>query len=160
MVTFISFLIAAVIVFGGAYLFGRINAAASEREKQRKRAAWRAKLAEKEKQQAAGGSVAVEVVDDDDREKYSIKGINMREIDDSCLGDFMGTARALKSNKFDPYAIGIYIGSKRVGWFPRGNARLHDEITARGGSVPVEGYISTFTNDDGELLYYGRVWFL
>lgn len=89
--------------------------------------------------------------------KYDIKGINFRDLDDSYLGDFIGTARALKSNQHDPYAIGIYIGSRRVGFLPRGNSQLHAEIMAVGGSVGVEGYIARATDEQGRSFYYGKV---
>lgn len=89
--------------------------------------------------------------------KYDIKGINFRDLDDSYLGDFIGTARALKSNQHDPYAIGIYIGARRVGFLPRGNSQLHAEIMAAGGSVGVEGYIARATDEQGRSFYYGKV---
>ncbi len=87
---------------------------------------------------------------------YSIKGINFCGLDDSYLGDFEGTARALKADKYDPFAIGVYIGSKRVGWLPKGNAELHGHILEAGGSVPCEGWISK-GNDGSHSFYYGRV---
>lgn len=87
---------------------------------------------------------------------YSIKGINFCGLDDSYLGDFEGTARALKADKYDPFAIGVYIGSKRVGWLPKGNAELHGHILEAGGSVPCEGWISK-GNDASHSFYYGRV---
>jgi len=87
---------------------------------------------------------------------YSIKGINFCGLDDSYLGDFEGTARALKADKYDPFAIGVYIGSKRVGWLPKGNAELHGHILEAGGSVPCEGWISK-GNDGDHSFYYGRV---
>lgn len=87
---------------------------------------------------------------------YSIKGINFCGLDDSYLGDFEGTARALKADKYDPFAIGVYIGSKRVGWLPKGNAELHGLILEAGGSVPCEGWISK-GNDASHSFYYGRV---
>lgn len=89
---------------------------------------------------------------------FSIKGINFRELDDSLLGDFVGTARALKSNPHDPYAIGVYIGSRRVGFLPGGNADLHARILEMGGSVDAEGYIAKGTDeDDGHEFFYGKV---
>lgn len=99
-------------------------------------------------------SVSVEMSEDD--YEYSIKGINYCNIDDSMLGDFIGTARALKSNPHDPYAVGVYRGSKRVGFLPKGNQELHERIMAVGGSVDADGYIAK-ANEDGRTFYYGKV---
>ena len=95
-------------------------------------------------------------VDDNDEYEYSIKGINYCGIDDSMLGDFEGTARALRSNTHDPYAIGIYRGNKRVGFLPRGNKELHARIMANGGSAGAMGYIAK-AEEDGHTFYYGKV---
>lgn len=94
--------------------------------------------------------------DKDSAYEYSIKGINFCGVDDSMLGDFIGTARALKSNPHDPYAIGIYRGAKRVGFLPGGNQTLHAQITAFGGAVNVDGYIAKY-NENGRVFYYGKV---
>ena len=92
--------------------------------------------------------------------EYSIKGINKRGLDDSFLGDFVGTARALKSNPYDPYAIGVYIGSRHIGYFPRDNKELHALLISVGGYVDVEGYVAKGVDDDeGYTFYYGKVWF-
>ena len=109
------------------------------------------------KKQAAGARVelSMETTEVPDY-PYSIKGINFCGLDDSYLGDFEGTARALKADKYDPFAIGVYIGSKRVGWLPKGNAELHGHILEAGGSVPCEGWISK-GNDASHSFYYGRV---
>ena len=101
-------------------------------------------------------SVSVSVTTDESDYQYSIKGINFCGIDDSMLGDFIGTARALKSNPHDPYAIGIYRGSKRVGFLPKGNQELHAKIMAVGGSVDADGYIAK-DKEDGRTFYYGKV---
>lgn len=104
-------------------------------------------------------TISVSITTEDDTEyEYSIKGINFRDIDDSMLGDFVGTARALKSNSHDAYAIGVYRGNRRVGFLPRGNKELHAEIIARGGSVRVDGYIAKAEGEaDGRTFYYGKV---
>lgn len=101
-------------------------------------------------------SVTVETSTDSDEYAFSIKGINFCNLDDSMLGDFAGTARALKSNPHDPFAIGIYRGNKRVGFLPRGNQELHERITALGGSVDAVGYIAK-AEEDGKTFYYGKV---
>lgn len=89
---------------------------------------------------------------------FPIKGINYRDIDETYLGDFVGTARALRSNNHDPYAVGIYIGSRRVGFIPRGNADVHALIMRNGGIIDASGYIARrFDETDGHYFYYGKV---
>lgn len=100
--------------------------------------------------------VTKQTIQESETDGYSIKGINHCGLNDSALGDFIGTARALKSNSHDPYAIGIYIGSKRIGFLPGGNRELHERITALGGIVDADGYISK-GNEDGRDFYYGKV---
>lgn len=88
---------------------------------------------------------------------YNIKGINYADIDDTFLGDFFGYVRALKSNRHDPHAIGVYVKNRRVGFLPKGDAQLHARIMALGGSVGAEGYIAKGTGDDGHVFYYGKL---
>ena len=95
-------------------------------------------------------------------EEYSIKGINKSGIDDRYLGDFTGTAVAYRNNRYDPYAVGIYINDKRIGWLPAGSVGAHAAIMAAGGTVKVYGYIAKATEDDddenaGNEFYYGKV---
>ncbi len=89
--------------------------------------------------------------------EFSIKGINFRELDDTMLGDFMGYVRALKSNPHDKYAIGVYVGNKKVGFLPRGNKELHEKLIANGGTAGADGYIAKGESEDGRLFYYGKV---
>jgi hypothetical protein len=89
--------------------------------------------------------------------EYNIKGINLCGLDDSYLGDITGTARTLKSNEYDRYAIGIYVGGKRIGYIPRGNRALYTKIKSVGGCADVEGYISKSTDENGRQFYYGKV---
>lgn len=124
---------------------------------------------QREKQeQAKRPAISIEVTtshDDGDESEESegdltfpIKGINYRDIDDSYIGDFTGTARALRSNPHDPYAVGIYIGSRRVGFIPRGNADVHALIMRNGGSVDASGYIGSRTDKtNGRVIYFGEV---
>lgn len=100
--------------------------------------------------------VTVTMTTDEDGYRYDIKGINFCNIDDTMLGDFFGTVRALKSNTHDPYAIGVYRGNKRVGFLPRGNKELHAKIMSVGGSTGIEGYIAK-AEDNGRTFYYGKV---
>ena len=90
--------------------------------------------------------------------QYNIKGLNLRGLDDSILGDFYGTARSLKSNPHDPHAIGVYVGSRRVGFLPRGNDELWQTIMDRGGIVDAIGYIAKAEDEQtGRPFYYGKV---
>lgn len=73
------------------------------------------------------------------------------------LGDFMGYVRALKSNPQDKYAIGVYVGNKKVGFLPRGNKELHEKLIANGGTAGADGYIAKGKSEDGRLFYYGKV---
>lgn len=89
--------------------------------------------------------------------EYNIKGINFRDIDDTMIGDFEGYVRALKSNRYDPYAIGVYVGSRKVGYLPRGNKDLHKAIMLMGGTAAADGYIAKDSAEDGRTFYYGKV---
>ena len=102
-------------------------------------------------------TVEATTVDNSEYEyEYNIKGINYCYIDDSMLGYFIGTAKALRSNPHDPYAIGVYRGNRRVGFLPRGNRELHAKITVLGGSATLDGYIAKTSDDDGREFYYGK----
>lgn len=91
-------------------------------------------------------------------DEYSIKGINKSGIDDRYLGSFVGAAVAFRDNPYDPYAVGIFINDKRIGWLPAGSVGAHVAIMAAGGTVKVNGYISKATDDeDGHEFYYGIV---
>lgn len=91
-------------------------------------------------------------------DEYSIKGINKSGIDDRYLGSFEGAAVAFRDNPYDPYAVGIYIIDKRIGWLPAGSVGAHVAIMAAGGTVKVNGYIAKATDDeDGHEFYYGIV---
>lgn len=156
-----ALLIFGLIVVVATILFNYQDKVAKEKERKYKerhdqRASRVFELREK-KNQLDKPTISVAVTTDDDAGyEYSIKGINYRNIDDSMLGDFIGTVRALKSNPHDTYAIGVYCGNKRIGFLPRGNKELHAKIVACGGSVDAEGYIAKA--DDGErTFYYGKV---
>lgn len=108
------------------------------------------------RQTRRSASVSMEVNEVPDY-PYSIKGINYADIDDTFLGDFFGYVRALKSNRHDPHAVGVYVKNRRVGFLPKGDAQLHARIMALGGSVGAEGYIAKGTGDDGHVFYYGKL---
>jgi hypothetical protein len=93
-------------------------------------------------------------------DEYSIKGINKSGINDRYLGDFEGAAVAFRDNPYDPYAVGIYINNKRIGWLPAGSVGAHVAIMAAGGTVKAHGYIAKAKEDDdedGDEFYYGKV---
>ena len=93
-------------------------------------------------------------------DEYSIKGINKSGIDDRYLGSFEGAAVAFRDNPYDPYAVGIYINNKRIGWLPAGSVGAHVAIMAAGGTVKAHGYIAKAKEDDdedGDEFYYGKV---
>lgn len=90
--------------------------------------------------------------------EYSIKGINMSGITDKYLGENDGTAQAVTDNNYDPYAVAIYVGKKRVGWLPAGCVDVHKAIMERGGSISVYVYIGKAEDEeDGHEFYYGKV---
>ena len=90
--------------------------------------------------------------------EYSIKGINLSGITDKYLGSCEGTAKAVTGNDYDPYAVAIYVGKKRVGWLPAGCVDVHKAIIELGGSIDVYVYIGKATDDeDGHEFYFGKV---
>lgn len=91
-------------------------------------------------------------------DEYSIKGINKSGIDDRYLGGFEGAAVAFRDNPYDPYAVGIFINDKRIGWLPAGSVGAHVAIMAAGGTVKAYVYIAKATDEeDGHEFYYGKV---
>ena len=112
------------------------------------------KEAMKSKKKKSLGSVDLGGFDD---EPIPIKGINFCDIDDSMIGDFEGYIRIQKSNRHDPYAIGVYKGRKRIGYLPRGSKELLEE----GGKADAEGYIVKRVDEEsGRKFYYGEVEFI
>ncbi len=90
--------------------------------------------------------------------EYSIKGINMSGINDKYLGHHRGMSKAITDNDYDPYAIAVYVGKKRVGWFPAGCIDVHAEIMELGGTMTTHVYIGKATDEeDGHVFYYGKV---
>lgn len=95
--------------------------------------------------------------DEEDEGTFSIKGINYANLDDSYLGDHDGYIKAVTDNPKDPYAIGVYVGRKRVGWLPGGNSELHAELLNIGGKAKVNILISKGYDDyDNHPFYYGK----
>lgn len=95
--------------------------------------------------------------DEPEEMEFSIKGINYANIDDSYLGDHDGYIKAVTNNPKDPYAIGVFIGKKRVGWLPAGNRQLHDGLLSIGGKAKVHVFISKSYDDyDNHQFYYGK----
>ena len=89
--------------------------------------------------------------------EYSIKGINKSGITDKYLGHHDGVSKAITDNDYDPYAIAVYVGKKRVGWFPAGCVDVHAEIMELGGTMYTHVYIGKATDEDGREFYYGKV---
>ena len=95
--------------------------------------------------------------EDFDEITYSIKGINYANLDDSYLGDHEGYIKAVTNNPKDPYAIGVFVGRKRVGWLPAGNKELHAGLLSIGGKAKVSIVISKGYDDfDDRPFYYGK----
>lgn len=93
-------------------------------------------------------------------EEYKIKGLNFRTENIDFIGEFVGTAKACRNNRHDPYAVAIFADGKQIGFFPAGQQFLHEQIMAKGGEVKCYGYIGRKEDeDDGHYFYYGRVWF-
>lgn len=115
-------------------------------------------LFEKRKKKKSIGSVDLGGFDD---EPIPIKGINFCDIDDSMVGDFEGYIRIQKSNRHDPYAIGVYKGRRRIGYLPRGNKELYQRLLEEGGKADAEGYIVKRVDEEsGRKFYYGEVEFI
>ncbi|MBQ1485258.1 MAG: hypothetical protein IIZ44_02250 [Muribaculaceae bacterium] len=89
--------------------------------------------------------------------EYTIKGINMSGITDKYLGHHDGVSKAITDNDYDPYAIAVYVGKKRVGWFPAGCIDVHEAIMELGGTMHTHVYIGKATDEDGREFYYGNV---
>ena len=152
-------LLLGVVVIGVSIWLAYQDKAAKEKERKRKERYDQkaSRLFELQEKQSGKSPISITVTTDDNAQYlYNIKGINYCGVTDSMLGDFIGTARALKSNPHDPYAIGIYRGNKRVGFLPGGNSELHTKIMSVGGSVDADGYIAK-SDDGGCIFYYGKV---
>lgn len=99
--------------------------------------------------------ISVHMTTDED---FSIKGINYAGLSKEDVGDFSGTLVAVDDNEHDPHAVAVYKGTKRVGWLPRGNEKMHEEIKALGGSMKCRGFIDTDVDeDDGRKFFFGYV---
>lgn len=93
----------------------------------------------------------------DDEYRYDIAGINYRHLDDSYLGNFEGTVIVEPDNEYDPLAIAIYLGKKKVGYLSRkDNYLIHEKLEKIGGKTHCSGYIDKAT-EDGRSYYYGRI---
>jgi hypothetical protein len=90
--------------------------------------------------------------------EYSINGINMSGITDKYLGHHDGVSKAITDNDHDPYAIAVYVGKKRVGWFPAGCVDVHEAIMELGGTIDVHVYIGkAMDEEDGHEFYFGKI---
>ena len=105
-----------------------------------------------------GNGVKGEIVSIEVTETFSIKGLNFHDLDESMVGPFKGYVKIQRNNKYDRYAIGVYIDGEEVGHLPRGNKALFNKIAAKGGKVRATGFIDMGEDqEDGHLYFYGEV---
>ena len=65
----------------------------------------------------------------EDNPGYKIAGINLQKLTDRYLGAFKGTLKAEEYNAFDPKAVAIYRGQKKVGYVPKEfSAQVFDSL--------------------------------
>lgn len=89
---------------------------------------------------------------------YKISGINFRHLDDSHLGEFVGTIKIEEGNPYDDYAVAIYRGRKKVGYIPREHSRaVFDELLKSNGSAECVGFIYTFIDETLTEKFAGRI---
>lgn len=74
---------------------------------------------------------------------FDIKGISFRGLTpESDKGKFYGYIEHEKGNPHDKYAIGVYNGNgKHLGYTPKGNVTLLNEIYEAGGKIEAWGYL-------------------
>lgn len=110
----------------------------------------RRKERKKGEKKTKGSKLKVRV---DSREEYNIAGINHRGLDDSALGDFTGTVRCDYDNAYDDTALAVYTDTGlHLGYLPKGQEVLFDEIDAAGGEVPCDGTVGK--SSDGRRKFY------
>ena len=122
------------------------------------------KSMERKASRASRGDVSVEAywngVDITDRLfEYSIAGINYRNLNDGYLGDFVGEVKMEENNQYDPKAVAVYAGGKKVGYIPRGeNIDVYDKLAGSNGTASCRGYIGKGVDEeDGHEFFYGKV---
>ena len=81
-------------------------------------------------------------------------GMKYRNLSTSDLGKFEGYAWAENDNEFDDYAVSI-VSAKgtRIGYIPRDDYEMHENITGNLGASHAYGYVA-YSESDG---YYGEV---
>lgn len=85
---------------------------------------------------------------------FQLKGIAYRNLPQSEIRDFYGTAVAEENNPYDEFAVAIYNDKGyHVGYAPGGYYSLHEYIRKQGGKVRAFGYI--WEDEEGSLI--GRV---
>lgn len=100
-----------------------------------------------------------EIVDsgNDDDLTFPIKGLFYRDLEDKYIGESDGYVRALVSNEHDSYAIGVFVGPRRVGFLPRGNYELHTYLMENGGRADAKVSIRRGIDDKGRDSLFGQV---
>lgn len=100
---FVLLLLGVAVVIASVYLAHQDKAAKEKERKYKERHDQNtSRLFELQEKRAGKSSISVTVTTGDNADyRYNIKGINYCGIDDSMLGDFIGTARALKSNSHE-----------------------------------------------------------
>ena len=89
---------------------------------------------------------------------YKIAGINFRKLDSSHVGPFDGVMLIEPENPYDPNAVAIFRGRKKVGYIPKEyNELVFNELLKMGGGGPCIGFIHTFINEDYQEKFAGMV---
>ena len=91
----------------------------------------------------------------------NIAGINFRNLDDSYIGEFRGRIEIEDDNPYDPLAVAIFVGKKKVGYIPKEDNRLiYRKLVNLGGQKACSGFIAVGTDEeDGHKFYYGKIRF-
>lgn len=85
-------------------------------------------------------------------DKQNIVGTSYRNLSQSDVGFFKGELVAELNNKYDKYAIAVYNGMRLLGYFSKGQKKLHQYILENEGAIPVYGFIAY--NSEG--YYWGE----
>lgn len=145
-----TFFIIIIVVIAIILIMGAYSSGVAEREK-------------KEKKAAPRKDEAVVYWRDEDEEfaiEYDepIRGLNHAGITPGMVGRFYGRVRAHTNNAFDRYAVGVYVGHRRVGFLPAGNEEVHKWLRARGGVADAIGFIArNYDEEEDRHYYYGMV---
>lgn len=91
---------------------------------------------------------------------YRIAGINYQKLKDSHLGAFKGHVVREDWNAYDPNALAIYRGKKKVGYIPKEySTEVIEKFTESVSKLPCYGCIYAWYNDEHELRFAGKISF-